>query len=48
MSMPEVKKLALAQGAETVTSTPAEFADYMKRETALYTRIIKEAGIKIE
>ena len=48
MNLPEVKKLVLAQGADTLTSTPAEFLDYMKRETALYTRIIKEAGIKIE
>ena len=48
MSLPEVKKLVFAQGAETVTSTPQEFLDYIKRETALYTRIIKEAGIRIE
>ena len=48
MALPEVRKLVLAQGAEAATSTPAEFLDYIKRETALYTRIIKEAGIKIE
>ena len=48
MSVPEVKKLVLAQGAESWTSTPQEFLDYIKRETALYTRIIKDAGIKIE
>jgi tripartite-type tricarboxylate transporter receptor subunit TctC len=48
MRLPEVKKLLLTQGAEPWTSTPQAFADYMQRETALYTRIIKEAGIKIE
>jgi tripartite-type tricarboxylate transporter receptor subunit TctC len=48
MALPEVKKLVFAQGAEAVTSTPQEFLDYIKRETTLYTRIIKEAGIKIE
>ena len=48
MNLPDVKKLVLAQGAESWTSTPQEFADYMKRETALYSKIIKDAGIKIE
>lgn len=48
MVMPEVKKLVLAQGAEASTSTPAQFLDYMKREMALYARVIREAGIKIE
>ena len=48
MNMPEVKKLVLAQGAESLTSTPQEFMDYIKQETTLYARIIKDAGIKIE
>jgi tripartite-type tricarboxylate transporter receptor subunit TctC len=48
MNLPDVKKLVAAQGAESWTSTPQEFADYMKRETALYSKIIKDAGIKIE
>ena len=48
MEMPDVKKLVIAQGAEATTSTPQEFIDYMKHETALYTKIIKDAGIKIE
>jgi tripartite-type tricarboxylate transporter receptor subunit TctC len=48
MVMPEVRKLVLAQGAEATTSTPMQFLDYMKREMTLYTRVIKEAGIKIE
>jgi tripartite-type tricarboxylate transporter receptor subunit TctC len=48
MSTPDVKTLLLAQGAEATTSTPGEFMDYMKREIALYTKVIKEAGIKVE
>jgi tripartite-type tricarboxylate transporter receptor subunit TctC len=48
MNLPEVKKVVIAQGAETWTSTPPEFLDYIRRETTLYTRIIREAGIKIE
>lgn len=48
MNLPGVKKLVLTQGAESWTSTPQEFLDYIKQETALYARIIKDAGIKIE
>ena len=48
MNLPEVKKLVLAQGAESLTGTPQAFLDYIKQETTLYTRVIREAGIKIE
>jgi tripartite-type tricarboxylate transporter receptor subunit TctC len=48
MLTPEVRKLTLAQGAEATTSTPAQFLEYMKGEMALYTRVIKEAAIKLE
>jgi tripartite-type tricarboxylate transporter receptor subunit TctC len=48
MNLPEVKKLVLAQGAESLTGTPQAFLDYIKQETTLYTRIIREAGIKVE
>jgi tripartite-type tricarboxylate transporter receptor subunit TctC len=48
MNLPEVKKLVLAQGAESLTGTPQAFLDYIKQETTLYTRIIRDAGIKIE
>jgi tripartite-type tricarboxylate transporter receptor subunit TctC len=48
MNLPEVKKLVLAQGAESLTGTPQAFLDYIKQETALYTRIIRDAGIKVE
>ena len=48
MTMPEVKKLVLAQGAESLTSTPQEFLEYIKQETTLYSRIVREAAIRIE
>jgi tripartite-type tricarboxylate transporter receptor subunit TctC len=48
MNLPEVKKLVLAQGAESLTGTPQAFLDYIKQETALYTHIIRDAGIKVE
>jgi tripartite-type tricarboxylate transporter receptor subunit TctC len=48
MNLSDVKELVLAQGADSWTSTPQYFLDHMKQESALYARIIKEAGIKIE
>ena len=48
MSVAEVKKLVLTQGAESLTSTSQEFLDYIKQETLLYSRVIKDAGIKVE
>lgn len=35
-------------GAEGVGSTPAEFDAYWKQQVALYGKVIKDAGIKIE
>lgn len=48
INLPNVRELVVAQGAESWTSTPQYFLDYIRQETALYARIIKEAGIKIE
>jgi tripartite-type tricarboxylate transporter receptor subunit TctC len=48
MGLPEVAKLVLTLGAEPWTSTPQEFLDYIKQETTLYARIIKDAAIKID
>jgi tripartite-type tricarboxylate transporter receptor subunit TctC len=35
-------------GAHAVGSTPAEFADYIKKELATWSRVIKATGIRIE
>jgi tripartite-type tricarboxylate transporter receptor subunit TctC len=42
---PEVKQLLLGQGLEVRTSTPAEFAAYMKSEFDKWAKVIKDAGI---
>jgi tripartite-type tricarboxylate transporter receptor subunit TctC len=36
------------QGFDAVGSTPEEFAAYINNESAKYSRIIKDANIKIE
>jgi tripartite-type tricarboxylate transporter receptor subunit TctC len=35
-------------GAETLESTPEEFARYLREDLAKWTRVVREAGIKLE
>ena len=45
---PEVREQMARQGLDPIGSTPAEFAAHLKRETAKWARVIKEAGIKAD
>ncbi len=44
----ELKERFASVGASAVGSTSEEFAAYLKQETATMSRVIKEAGIRIE
>lgn len=44
----DVKERFALQGAEAVTSTPDELAAHIRRETALYAKLIKAAGVTQE
>ncbi len=44
----EVVKLFRAQGVEVVASTPAEFGALVRDEIPKWTKVIKEAGIKVD
>ncbi len=48
LQTPEAKALLLAQGAETIATTPAEFRAFLHAEIAKWSKVIKEAGIKAE
>jgi tripartite-type tricarboxylate transporter receptor subunit TctC len=48
VALPDVQKVMSAQGLEVETSTPQELAARIKRESALWAGVIKEAGIKGE
>lgn len=48
MALPDVRELVASQGTEAMTNTPQQFIDYVKQETALYAKIIKNANIRIE
>lgn len=43
----EVNALLRKDGFEPVVSTPAEFAEFMKKETAKYGEIITAAGVRV-
>jgi tripartite-type tricarboxylate transporter receptor subunit TctC len=48
MSSPDMEKRLAAEGSEAVGGTPQQFAAHLKSEHALWTRVIKTAGIKGE
>jgi tripartite-type tricarboxylate transporter receptor subunit TctC len=46
--VPEVKEKAAGLGADFVNSTPEEFDQFVKRELSVWSKVIKEVGIKID
>ncbi len=48
MALPDVREILTAQGADATAGTPQQFVDWVKQETALYAKIIKNANIRIE
>ena len=48
MQTQEIKDHFAAIGAEPLTSTPAEFGRFIASELAKWSRVIREAGVRIE
>ena len=48
MATPAIRERTLEQGATPVGNSPAEFERFVREEVAKWTRIIREAGIKLE
>ena len=48
MQSAEMRERLAGQGAEPRTSTPEEFAAYLKSEIVKHARIVKEAGLQAE
>jgi tripartite-type tricarboxylate transporter receptor subunit TctC len=48
LQAPETKQRLANQGADAVSSSPDEFAAYMRSETEKWSRVIKTAGIKLD
>lgn len=45
---PEALKMFAKSDIEVVNSTPAEFADFIRKESAMWTQVVRDAGIKLE
>jgi tripartite-type tricarboxylate transporter receptor subunit TctC len=45
---PDVKKRFADLGVETVSSTPEQFAAFIRAESEKYAKLIKEANIRVE
>jgi len=48
LALPEVKDFFAKQGADVVTSTPAEFAAMVKVERARWAEVIRTSGAKVD
>jgi len=48
MQDPAIQKWLQAQGAEAMSSSPEEFAAYIRRDVAKWARVVKETGITPE
>jgi tripartite-type tricarboxylate transporter receptor subunit TctC len=48
LAAPDVRERFAGAGIEPATSTPEQFAAYVKSETARYAKVIREAGISVE
>jgi len=48
MHAPEVIKLLAKSGLDPVTSTPAEFGDFLRAEMKKWASVIKEANIRVQ
>lgn len=48
LQMSDVRESLSVQGAQPLTSTPEQFAAYIKDETAKWSSIIRTSGVKVE
>ncbi len=48
LAMPDVKKRLLDNGIDAVSSTPQQFAAYIRAESTKWASVIKDANVKVE
>lgn len=48
LAKPEVKKQINDQGAEVYSETPAHFADFIQKESAKWSKVVKDSGASMD
>jgi len=48
VTSPDIAAYLLNNGFEAATSTPAEFAEFIKRDSAKTAQVIKSANVRLE
>lgn len=48
LGLPDVREKLIASGLDPITSTPAEFAAFIRKEADRWSRVIKQTGIRLE
>jgi tripartite-type tricarboxylate transporter receptor subunit TctC len=48
LQMPDVKERLFTQGFETLSSTPEQFAAYIKSETVKWAKVIQDSGARVD
>lgn len=48
LALPEVRPRLLAQGVDIIGSTPAELGQYLKAEIAKWSKVVREARVRVD
>ena len=48
LNQPDVKKKIAEQGGDVVAETPAQFAAFIKSETAKWGKVVKDSGATVD
>jgi tripartite-type tricarboxylate transporter receptor subunit TctC len=48
VAIPEVKERVTALGADLAATSPDEFAAFVRKELATWSKVVKEVGIRIQ
>jgi tripartite-type tricarboxylate transporter receptor subunit TctC len=48
LAQPGMREKFIQQGADPVGSTPQEFVDYMRAETAKWAQLVKASGATVD
>lgn len=48
LKLPDVKERLAGQGMEPIGNTPAQFAEFVRKENETWSKVVKAAGVKAE